>query len=296
LETTSQNGALFINVVDASGAPVGQANVRVKNSQTVPPIDIEEQTNNNGQLQLVDVPPGANVYEVLVSKPGYSQDRTYPITLDNPNPTQPELTVATGQVTGATFAIDELGDLKLSLVDTTCAAVSGLAFSLTSSKLISAVPLVYKYDEAFVSDGAGQKTISGLEWGNYDFKLSGLTYDLVGTEPLPTISLPPVASEEATVFLASHAPRSLLIAVTDAATGLPLEMATTTLARGEVEVGTRVTNESGSCLPSGQALYSSLTSDIYAVGVERDGYQTYTNSNYPVTANWQKLEVQLQPN
>lgn len=296
LETTSQNGALFINVVDASGLPVGQAVVRVINSQAEPPIDILEETNNNGQLQLVDVPPGTNAYEIVVTKAGYSQDRTYSITLDNPNPTQPHLTVATGQITAATFAIDRLSDLGLTVVEDSCAPVADLAFSLSSNKLISTLPLIYKYDESFTTNSAGQKAISDLEWGSYDFRLAGLTYDLVGIAPLPTISLPPASSEEATVFLTPHQPRSLQLAVTDAVIGAPLELATTTLSRGETTVGVELTNASGTCLPSGQALYSGLTSDIYAILVEREGYQTYTNSNYPVSANWQKLEVELQPN
>ncbi|MEK7552735.1 MAG: carboxypeptidase regulatory-like domain-containing protein, partial [Patescibacteria group bacterium] len=100
LETASGNGALFIKVFDANGLPVTQADVRVENTQANPVIIIDETTNNDGELQLVDVPPGNFAYAVTVSKSGYSSASTYPTDPEvNPNPLPPPATVAVGQVT-----------------------------------------------------------------------------------------------------------------------------------------------------------------------------------------------------
>jgi type II secretory pathway pseudopilin PulG len=78
LEATTKNGSLFIQVFDSLGKPVSLANVLVINNKINPPIRIEDLTNVNGLLQLIDIPTGTNAYEITVSKPGYSVDKTYP--------------------------------------------------------------------------------------------------------------------------------------------------------------------------------------------------------------------------
>ena len=75
LEGASVNGALFIQVFDANGQPVQGANVHVANNQASPPFAIDDTTNNNGLLQIVDTPPGVGAYEIIVSKQGYSQEK-----------------------------------------------------------------------------------------------------------------------------------------------------------------------------------------------------------------------------
>ena len=72
LETASTNGALFVQVFDASGQPVSGADVHIVNNQAVPAIVIDDTTNNDGLLQIVDAPPGVEAYEITISKSGYS--------------------------------------------------------------------------------------------------------------------------------------------------------------------------------------------------------------------------------
>lgn len=80
LETASNNGALFVQVFDANGVPVQDADVHIVSSLT-PPLTIDDVTNSAGLLQLVDVPPGNNAYKITVSKAGYSTEQTYPATV-----------------------------------------------------------------------------------------------------------------------------------------------------------------------------------------------------------------------
>ena len=73
------------------------------------PIVIDDVTNINGMLQVVDAPPGVNAYEIIVSKDGFTTDQTYtPGAAGNPNPTKPHATVAIQQLTQISFVIDEV--------------------------------------------------------------------------------------------------------------------------------------------------------------------------------------------
>ena len=84
-------------------------NGHIENNQQAPSIVIEDTTNNDGLLQIVDAPPGVEAYEVTVSKSGYSQDHTYTVGApENPNPSKPHSTVAIQQLTELSFAIDRL--------------------------------------------------------------------------------------------------------------------------------------------------------------------------------------------
>src|SRR3989338_4866475 len=58
LETASTNGALFVQVFDASGQQLSGADVHIGNYQASPAIVLGDITNNSGLLQTVDAPPG----------------------------------------------------------------------------------------------------------------------------------------------------------------------------------------------------------------------------------------------
>ena len=61
----------------------------------------------------VGLPPSVNGYHIVVTKPGYSTDQTYPITPQNPNPTKPDATIMSGQVTQVSIVTDrETGQSK----------------------------------------------------------------------------------------------------------------------------------------------------------------------------------------
>ena len=230
LETASTNGALFVQVFDASGQPVSGADVHIVNNQAVPAIVIDDTTNNDGLLQIVDAPPGVEAYEITISKSGYSADQTYQTGAPgNPNPTKPHATVALQQLTQISFAIDRTSTLDVASVTDTCGSLPSIEFSLDSSKLIGTNPDVLKYSAPHITDGSGTKTISGLEWDTYNLNLTDGLYDLAGAVPLLPVALNPNTNQDFKLIVSPKDVRSVLVTVKDASTQLPLSDATVRL-------------------------------------------------------------------
>lgn len=223
LETASNNGALFIRVFDANGQPVQGANVHIENNQLAPPIIIDEISDNNGSVQIVDAPPGVEAYEITVSKSGYSTEKTYPIgELENPNPVKPHANVVLQQVTQISFAIDKLSSLNTSSISETCAPIGNIDFSLTGSKLIGANPDVFKYNQNHTTSSSGIKTIGNIEWDAYNLSFTDDFYDLAGSIPILPLNLAPNTVQNFQLIVAPKDPLSLLVMVRDGATQLPL--------------------------------------------------------------------------
>jgi prepilin-type N-terminal cleavage/methylation domain-containing protein len=230
LEMGSTNGALFVRVFDAFGQPVPGANVSIINNQANPVIRINDTTDNGGMLRIVDVPPGVEAYEITVSKPGYSSDRTHQTGASgNPNPIKPHATVAVQQLTEISFAIDRTSTLNVSSVTNTCVPVPSISFGLSGSKLIGTNPDVPKYTASHVTDGAGRRTISGLEWDTYNLNLTAEFHDLAGATPLLPFVLNPNSNQSLNLIVERKNPRSVLVTVRDASTRLSLSDATVRL-------------------------------------------------------------------
>jgi len=230
LEITSGNGALFVEALDANGLPVQGAQVVVSNPSALPPIAINDVTNVNGILQLVDVPPGVEAYEISVGKSGYSEAETHAIgEPGNPNPIKPHATVALGMVTEVSFAIDRISTLFITTQTNTCAPVGSIGLNLRGSKLIGASPDVYKYEEDHMTNGSGNYTNPALEWDDYLLRMTSASYDISGTAPLLTFSVTPASTQDVLLIMEPNNPDALLVSVKDAGTGLPVSDATVTL-------------------------------------------------------------------
>lgn len=112
IETTTGGGTLAVNVVNASGAPLPGAAVRIQNASTSPAIDVTTYSDSGGLVFL----PGAATstqYQVTVSKAGYSTAKTYVRDTTNQNPNPGFLTVVKNTTTSSTFAIDALASLTI---------------------------------------------------------------------------------------------------------------------------------------------------------------------------------------
>lgn len=117
IETALEGGTLSISVHDASGHPVENALVDIINNNVVPTININNDlTNSSGLLSYFGAPESIESYEILVTKPGYSIDATYPRTATNTNPSKPHSTVLEYLRTDISFAIDLLSDLDISVI------------------------------------------------------------------------------------------------------------------------------------------------------------------------------------
>lgn len=236
LETASTNGALFIRVFDANGNPVPQARVQITNSAEG--IYIDETTNNNGALDIVDAPPGVNAYNIVVSKNNYTQDRTYASSVSNPNPLKPNSTVVLQQVTQNSFVIDKTSNLTVRTINNFCEAVPSVPFSIRGTKLIGTNPDVYKFSNNYNTDTSGTYNISNIEWDSYNFEL-GSGFYLAGTNPISPLSILPDSNQNIDLSVADGSPNFVLVNVKDSATLLPVSGASVTLSSS----GTLETNK-----------------------------------------------------
>lgn len=231
LETASTNGALFIRASDSNGQPIAGAEVRVENNQVNPPIVIEDTTNVNGVLQLVDVPPGIEAYEITVTKPGYSTDRTYPTGGNgNPNPSKPHATVVLQQVTQMTFLIDRLSSLTISAMTNTCTPAPNIHFDMVGSKVIG--PGVPKYSQSLMTDNTGKLTLNSVEWDSYTFEVKETSYASIGFNPLNPMSVNPSSTQKMSLVVAHKDPSMLMVVVKDSVTQLPITDALVDLTGG----------------------------------------------------------------
>lgn len=221
LETASTNGALFIKASDSNGQPIAGAEVHVENNKVDPPIIIDDTTNVNGVLQLVDVPPGVEAYEITVTKPGYSTDRTYPNGGNgNPNPSKPHATVVLQQVTQMTFLIDRLSTVTISTMTDTCTPVPNIHFDMVGSKVIG--PGVPKYSQSLMTNGSGNLTLNSVEWDSYSMEVKETSYASIGFNPLNPMSVNPSSTQKISLVVAPKDPSMLMVVVKDSVTQLPI--------------------------------------------------------------------------
>jgi len=266
LETASTNGALFIKVFDANGLPVDKADVRIVNSTTSPTIIIEDVTDINGMLQIVDVPPAVQKYSIIVSKSGYSSSQTYPPGgvingYPNPTPTQPDATVVIQQVTQVSFAIDKVSTLNFSSVTPTCSVIPDMDFTLSSSK--TAGVGIPKYLKNLVTNSIGKYSSSIVEWDSYDVINNDTDYDIIGINPLNPIQLNPNSTQDVKLIVEARNPKSLLITVKDSATKLPVTGATVKVTGPSSYLSTKTTdrgyiNQTDWSGGSGQVSYTDI--------------------------------------
>lgn len=289
LELSSNNGAILVKVFDANGLPVADATVHVVNSHAAPPIDITETTNNAGQLDLIDVPPGVEAYTITVTKEGYSTETTYPTLAPNLQPDKANPTVEAQKATSVSFAIDKLSTLTIAAVDDSCVGLSGVNFQLTGAKPIGKDPLIPKYSEHIATGADGTVALPEMEWDNYSLAPSGVTGSVRYFADLPIKLLPDTEQKEVVVVTPGGAAQtySILVNVKDAVTGLAIPDATVTLTKDAIAVPANA-----DCAPTDHTLFLGLEPAIYHIVVAADGYQPF-EGGVEVSGSWQNVDIVL---
>lgn len=230
LETASTNGALFIKVFDANGVPIQGASVHIENNKINPKITIDDITDANGLLQIIDAPPGVEAYEITVTKTGYSTDKTLASgQVSNPYPAKTHATVVLQQVTQVSFSIDKLSSISFKSTTPSCTIVPNIDFNLTGSKQIGTN--VSKYNQNISTNASGVYTNNSMEWDTYKVTGNDSSYDIVGINPLNPIGLNPDSNQNVSLIVINKDPRSLLVTVKDSATLLPVTDAVVTLSK-----------------------------------------------------------------
>lgn len=216
LETTGNNGALFISVFDSNGQPVSGANVYVEFNATTTPIIINDITNTDGLLQIIDAPPGVAAYEISVTKSGYSSERTYAIgEISNPTPNKIHANVVSGQVTQISFSIDRLSTLTVNTRTVACSPIANIDFNIESSKMIGVnTP---KYDVDHVTNVSGKKVISNIEWDTYNLTLLEAGKHLIGANPSLPFDIFAGTEQTLDLILGTSDPNAVLVTVVDGA-------------------------------------------------------------------------------
>ena len=275
LETASTNGALFIQVFDANGLAVPGAEVHIENTNTNPDTIIDETTDNEGWIKIVDAPPGVNAYSITASKDDYSTERTYPIGGDaGIDPLHPDATVVVQQVTQTSFSIDRLANIQATTTDALCVPVPSIGFSLTGSKLIGN-PDILKYNTTnFTTNGTGTLSIPDLEWDTYLIGQNGTAYDIAGVNPFPNFSLSPGETLDLNIVVTPHIANALLVYIEDE-NGAPVDGASVTIEK-DVFSETKTTGMTAACTTPGQVFWNGLTAGTYNLTVTKSGYQDYT--------------------
>ncbi len=293
LETASTNGALFVQVFDSNGLPVQGASITITNNQTAPATLIQDTTDNDGWLKIVDAPPGTNAYNIVATKSGYSTDQTYPLGGDaGDNPLKPDATVVIQQVTQTSLTIDETSTLNVATEDAACAALPSIGFTLTGTKLIGSSPDVLKYPaQDFTTDGSGNSQITPLEWDTYSAALDSGSYDLAGSNPLPSFALNPGETKQLTLEVVPHVDDAVLITVKDQ-NGTAVDGASVHLTLDTFDE-TKTTNSS-TCSTPGEVFWNGLSAGTYNITVSKTGFGDFTGT-IDVSAPWSEQDITLNP-
>ena len=258
LEGDPTHGALFIEVFDADGDPVPGADVHVVATETDPTIDLADTTDNDGMLKLVDLGAGIGVYNITVSKTGYTTDQTIAPSEAIPDPVKEPASVEAQNVTEISFSIDKISQIDLLTTNILCSAVGNVSLHVLGAKLFGVEPDVFKVDDDFSTNAGGTHSLTGMEWDSYGLSINS-GYDLIGSIPILPIDLPAGVTQPVQLLVGANTSNSLLVNVVDNTTNQPISNASVRVYAGSYDeikttgVGfTRQTDWSGG---SGQLSY-----------------------------------------
>ena len=264
-------GILSVSVFDAQGIMVISPLIEVFDTANGDLVD--SNTPSDGQY---DFPLTPSTYKIVVSKSGYSTERTYG-TQEVAIPEKPHPIVILGQIIPISFSIDRLSSMSVQARGTKGAGypvIHNVTFKLRGEKLIGKDAQenpVYKYSQNQTTNGPGSINIPNLEWDSYYFSVLTAGLDLVdiefppGTSTLQPIGLPPNTSQEVRLIL--KAENSLLITVQNEETLEPIFSATATLSNSDLGYEkTQYTDEKG------ETYFIPLEEADYNLEIEAPGY------------------------
>jgi prepilin-type N-terminal cleavage/methylation domain-containing protein len=167
IETDVGGGTVRVNVFNDSVIPLPGADVRLINNTLVPNIDVTRSSDALGVALFGGAPAGSD-YEIIVTAPGYSTDKTFKATTTLENPTTLPISVVESSVSTLNMFIDEL---------------SSLAVTALASKIIN------QFSETFSSTiGIASSTNTAVTGGRLQLQGTPGTYSLSGIAYLNEIT------------------------------------------------------------------------------------------------------------
>ena len=212
-ETASTTGALFVTVVDGSGAPISGATVSVNNTTITPVASLGDSTDENGKSIFYNLPPDSgNDYIITATKDGYSSLTTIGVSgsLQPTYPSQKIIAQASSSVT-LTIVPMTANSLVIETTNTAGTALAGAKVYVKGGykKYTATTDFSYYYDTLSPSDIRPTTDASGLaaltnlvpytgyvfcgELGDSNCKVGSTTYYLAAAVPYGgTNSLSPI--------------------------------------------------------------------------------------------------------
>lgn len=212
-ETSSTTGALFVTVLDGSGAPISGATVVVTNTTLSPNINKSDTTDGNGVVIFYGLPPDSgNDFITTASKTNYSTLTTIAAS-GSLQPTYPNQKILTQQSSAVTLTLAPMNtnSLVVEATNTSGAPLSGMKVYAKGGykKYNLTTDTAYYFDNVSptdtrpTTDANGLAAITGLvPYGKYIFcgddgtsncKVGSTTYYLAAAVPYAgTNSLNPI--------------------------------------------------------------------------------------------------------
>jgi hypothetical protein len=224
-------GSIFVNIINADGIGVPEATVQVVNASVTPSVDVIDTTDASGVLELIGVPTSTQGYQVFASKAGFSSAQTYPVGgAGNPNPVQPNITVASETVSGVTLAIDAVSTVNVSTTNDTCQPIANIPIAIQGTELIGTDPDVYNFATTSVTGASGALTFANVPWDTYSLELATTSEDIAGMVPGDgPLTVNPGSTQNFQFILQPAHDPSLLVTVDDASTSLGISNANVSL-------------------------------------------------------------------
>lgn len=223
------HGAVRIIVRDSQGQLVPEATVHVTATTSEGVINATDTTGADGAVRLYDLPTGFRLYNIQITKDGFTTTKTIPPSGQYPYPSQQPMSAIPQYVSEGTFFIDRPSSLLVSTENNQCAPVGNASLTLQGTKLINSYPKILKVNDTETTNGNGAYTWTNLEWDTYLLKANSAS--IIGTIPVVPISLPANTSQPISVIIGANSTHNLRVIVKDHATHQPLANATVRLTR-----------------------------------------------------------------
>jgi len=284
IETNDGGGTLSLLVFNSEGNPLNGADVNIVNSTVNPQVDLTITSDSFGRVILPGAPSAIESYEIIVTKAGYSSDRTYGAE-EVTNSSKSHITVLEGQVSEASFAIDKVSTLTVKTYGSRLAGfpiLTNVELRVRGEKIIGndeTESPIYKFDELVSTNAGGTYTFSNMEFDSYMFEVVDVSYDLAGSNPALPIGLNADEQLSIDLSLAPDSPGdgSLLVLVADSG-DVPLSSSTARLINGLLSYDETIESGDEGDPDFGHAFFNSLNAAAYELTISLTGYEDATSS------------------